>query len=461
MKKNKWERMMFDISRRHATTGLLSFLTLGATGCASTSSGLGNLDTAAPVDAASVGFDATKLQALDTAMAKAVADGAVVGMSTLLVRHGKVVQAKTYGMASVSKARPMAKDTIFRIFSMTKPITGVALMMLFEEGKWSLDDPISKFLPEYANLRVFTGKDAAGEMITVPAKRPPNMRELMSHTAGFGYGLAPANPVDDMFRAKQISLATNLEDLATKVATIPLMYQPGESWSYSISVDLQARIVEVISGQKFGNFLQSRIFAPLGMRDTAFYVAPEKLARFGDVYAQNPTNGTLFELNEAQTPRYPSYSDPTRQESGGGGLVSTINDYGRFCQMILNKGQAGRVRLLKPESIALMGVDAIPARVIADNTLIGAMGTSPFRFGNGVGFGLDFMVVKDPKLANLPVGTGTLSWGGAAGTWFWIDPENDLYFVGMIQRFPGTDPRRDLRVLSQQLIYGALNQPTR
>lgn len=449
---------MREISRRHATAGLFSIFTLGSAGCAG---GLSNLDTARPVDSASVGFDAGKLGELDAAMAKAVSDGAVVGMSTLLVRHGKVVQAKTYGMASVSKAKSMAKDTIFRIFSMTKPITGVALMMLFEEGKWALDDPISKFLPEYANLTVMTGKDAAGNMTTVPAKRPPTMREVMSHTAGFGYGLAPGNAVDDMFRTKQISLSRNLEELATKVATIPLLFQPGEGWAYSISVDLQSRIVEVISGMTFGAFLQSRIFAPLGMTDTAFYISPDKASRFADVYGQNPANGTLFELNEAQTPRYPSYFDRTRQESGGGGLVSTINDYGRFCQMFLNKGQVGRVRLLKPETIELMGVDAIPAQVIADNALIGALGTAAFRFGNGVGFGLDFMVVNDPKLAKLPVGVGTLSWGGAAGTWFWIDPENDLYFIGMIQRFPGSDPRRDIRKLSQELVYGALTQPRR
>jgi CubicO group peptidase (beta-lactamase class C family) len=455
------ESIVLDISRRHATTGLFSLLTLGVTSCATSSGAITDLDTAVPVDATSVGFDPAKLAAFDAAMAKAVTDGAVVGLSTLLVRHGKVVQSQTYGMASVSKARPMAKDTIFRIFSMTKPITGVALMMLFEEGKWSLDDPISKFLPEYANLTVMTGVDASGQMVTIPAKRPPTMREIMSHTAGFGYGLAPNNPVDDMFRAKQISTAPNLQEMASRVATIPLLYQPGESWAYSISVDLQARIVEVISGQRFGAFLQSRIFAPLGMRDTAFYVSADKISRFGDVYGQNPTTGALFELNEAQTPRYPSYTDPGRQESGGGGLVSTINDYGRFCQMLLNKGQYGRARLLKPESIALMGVDAIPERLIADNALIGAMGTSPFRFGKGVGFGLDFMVVKDPKLANLPVGAGTLSWGGAAGTWFWVDPENDLYFIGMIQRFPGTDPRRDLRVLSQQMIYSALLPPRR
>jgi CubicO group peptidase (beta-lactamase class C family) len=364
-------------------------------------------------------------------------------------------------MASVSKAKPIAKDTIFRIFSMTKPITGVAMMMLYEQGKWALDDPISKFLPEYANLTVMTGKNADGTMMTVPAKRPPSMREVMSHTAGFGYGLAPGNPVDDMFRAQQIALVPDLATLATKVAPIPLLFQPGEGWSYSIAVDLQSRIVEVLSGMTFGDFIQTRIFAPLGMKDTAFYVPPDKLTRFSEVYAQNPANGTLFELNEAQTLRYPLYTDATRVQSGGGGLVSTINDYGRFCQMILNKGQVGRVRLLKPETIALMGVDAIPASVIADNALIGALGTSAFQFGNGVGFGLDFMVVSDPKQAKLPVGTGTLSWGGAAGTWFWIDPENDLYFIGMIQRFPGSDPRRDIRRLSQQLIYDALTQPSR
>jgi CubicO group peptidase (beta-lactamase class C family) len=440
----------------------LSSITLVA-GCAHTPTQSVTPDLAiqAVVSPESVGFDAAGLRAMDAAMAKVVADGEVAGLSTLLVRHGKVVAFNTYGKASLANNVPMAKDTIHRIYSMTKPITGVAMMMLYEEGKWNLDDPVSKFLPELANLTVTTGVDATGKMITVPAKRTPTMREVMSHTAGFGYGLAPNNPVDDMFRSKLVLGSPNLSEMVTRTASIPLKYQPGEDWSYSISVDLQGRIVEVLSGQTLGAFFESRIFKPLKMTDTAFTVTPEKASRFSDVFAYNLQARRLIQLTPAIAPQMSTFMNPATMQSGGGGLVSTSGDYGRFAQMILNQGQLDGVRLLKPETVALMGQNAIPSGINADNGLIKSFGTSPFSFNRGTGFGLDFLVVTDPQAAGVKVGKGTLSWGGAAGTWFWVDPANDLYFVGMIQRMGGSQGVTDLSLISRTLTYDALTNRQR
>ena len=411
-------------------------------------------DLVAPVAPQTVGFDAQRLERLDAAMAKVVKDGRVAGMSTLLVRHGKMVQFKTYGQASLADARPMTKDTIVRIYSMTKPITGVAMMMLFEEGKWNLDDPVSKHIPELANLTVLSGVDDKGQITTVPVKRSPTMRELMSHTAGFGYGLEYTNPVDKQFRDKMVLASPSLQEVVNRVATIPLKFQPGTDWAYSVSVDLQGYIVEKLSGQTLGAFMKSRIFEPLKMKDTAFYTGPEKAPRLASLYMGDPKTGKLFEAKTILGNTLPDYIKPPLMESGGGGLVSTTSDYGRFAQMILNKGALDGVRLLSPATVELMGTNVIPKDVIVSSN-----GSTTARFNESVGFGLDFMVVNDPRRAGSLVGKGTMSWGGAAGTWFWIDPANDLYFVGMIQRMGGTGGD-DLSAMARTLTYQALTEPS-
>jgi len=411
-------------------------------------------DIVAPVAPQTVGFDAQRLERLDAAMAKVVKDGRVAGMSTLLVRHGKMVQFKTYGQASLADARPMTKDTIVRIYSMTKPITGVAMMMLFEEGKWNLDDPVSKYIPELANLTVLSGVDDKGQITTVPAKRSPTMRELMSHTAGFGYGLEYTNPVDKQFRDKMVLASPSLQEAVNRVATIPLKFQPGTDWAYSISVDLQGYIIEKLSGQSLGAFMKSRIFDPLKMTDTAFSTGAEKAPRLATLYMGDPKTGKLFEAKTIMGNTLPDYIKPPLMESGGGGLVSTTSDYGRFAQMILNKGELDGVRLLAPATVELMGTNVIPKDV-----LVSSNGSTVARFNESVGFGLDFMVVNDPRRAGSLAGKGTMSWGGAAGTWFWIDPANDLYFVGMIQRMGGTGGD-DLGAMARTLTYQALTEPS-
>jgi len=402
-----------------------------------------------------LGFDSQRLAKLDAYMAKAVADGRVAGLSTLLARHGQVVSEKTYGVRSLATGVPMTRDTIVRLYSMSKPITGVAMMMLFEDGRWQLDDPITKFVPEFKGLKVMTGADADGRRSIQEMKRPPSMREVMSHTAGFGYGLGDQHPVDKLFREKGVLSANGLADMIKRTAEIPLMFQAGTKWSYSSAVDIQGYIVEKLSGQRFGEFLQQRIFTPLRMTDTAFYVSRDKAARLAAVYAGNPKTGKIEEVKDLFGMPMPTHLEPPSMESGGGGLVGTIGDYARFAQMIANKGELDGVRLLSPASVEMMGTNMIPKDV-----LVGSNGVGAARFNEAVGFGLDFMVVNDPRAAGTLEGKGSMSWGGAAGTWFWVDPTNDVIFVGMIQRMgdTGGDP---LGAMARTLTYQALTHPER
>jgi CubicO group peptidase (beta-lactamase class C family) len=402
-----------------------------------------------------LGFDAQRLAKLDAYMAKAVADGRVAGMSTLLARHGQVVSEKTYGVRSLATGAPMTRDTIVRLYSMSKPITGVAMMMLFEDGRWQLDDPITKFVPEFKTLKVMTGADTDGRRSIQDMRRPPSMRELMSHTAGFGYGLGDQHPVDKLYREKGVLSANGLADMIKRTAEIPLMFQPGTNWSYSSAVDIQGYIVEKLSGQKFGEFLQQRIFTPLKMTDTAFFVNREKAARLAAVYAGNAKTGKIEEVKDLFGTPMPTYLEPPSMESGGGGLVGTIGDYARFAQMIANKGELDGARLLSPASVEMMGTNMIPKSVLSAGS-----GLPGLRFTEAVGFGLDFMVVNDPRAAGTLEGKGSMSWGGAAGTWFWVDPANDVIFVGLIQRMgdTGGDP---LGSMARTLTYQALLHPER
>ena len=403
----------------------------------------------------SVGFDSARLARLDAYMQGVVAEGRVAGMTTLLARHGKIVSYKTYGKKSLAAGTPMTEDTIFRIYSMTKPITGVAMMILFEEGKWRLDDPVTRYIPEFKNLKVMTGVDEEGNgtPVLVDMKRPPTMREIMSHTAGFGYGLADKHPVDKQFREQGVLGSNGLQDMINKTATIPLVYQPGESWRYSVTVDIQGYLVEKLSGQPLSRFLEDRIFKPLKMNDTAFHVPADKASRLAAVYALNRQTRKIEEANAIFDRPLPTYLSAPAMESGGGGLVGTTMDYARFAQMLANKGELDGVRILSPASVELMGANVIPR-----NVLVNSNGTSGLRFNEAVGFGLDFMVVNDPRRAGTLEGQGSMSWGGAAGTWFWVDPTNDLIFVGMIQRLGGTGGD-DLGQMSRTLTYQALVHP--
>ena len=397
-----------------------------------------------------VGFDSTRLKKLEDYMAGVVAEGRVAGMTTMIARHGKIVHFKTYGQADLASQRPMNKDAIFRIYSMTKPIVGVAMMMLFEEGKWQLDDPVTKFIPEFKNLQVMT-VTASGNIITEPARRPPTMREVMSHTAGFGYGLDVVSPVDRQFREKGVTAATSQQQMIERMAGIPLKYQPGTYWAYSIAVDVQGAIIEKLTGKSLGAFLDERIFKPLKMTDTAFQVTGGREGRLAQVYQGDPAGKKLIPATTTASGNpMPDYTRPPVRESGGGGLASSTGDYARFSQMLLNKGELDGVRLLSPVSIELMGTNVVSQDVL--KILNGPQG-----FNESIGFGLDFRIAMDPRRVGRMDGKGSMDWGGAAGTWFWVDPSNDLFFIGMVQRMNGGVD--DLRPQSRVFTYQALIHP--
>jgi CubicO group peptidase (beta-lactamase class C family) len=410
----------------------------------------------AVADPTTLGFTKAGLDALDQALKQSVADGDTAGMTIILIRHGQVADFKTFGRQAPDK--PMALDSLFRIYSMSKPITGVAMMQLYEQGKWQLDDPITKYAPELANLKVVTwDKDgkfvtaADGKPVLTSPRKPATMRQLMSHTAGFAYGLAGDDPANKAFRDERVLASQDLDEMMKKIAGIPLLYEPGTKWSYSVAVDIQGYLVQKLSGQKFGDYLKAHVTGPIGMTDTAFYVSPDRKSRFAEVYHWDREQNKLV-MNAARTDRG-GFEDPARLESGGGGLVGSTHDYARFCQMMLNKGEIGGKRILKADTVKLMAENHI------GGLHVGVDGTRPQPGAEAVRFGLDFAVYVDPKTAGLPYGNGTFYWGGAAGTWFWIDPVNDLAFIGMIQIQGGNRPGGlNFRIDSARLVYAALAQ---
>ena len=405
-----------------------------------------------------VGFSAERLKKLDEHMQVMVERGQIAGGVTLLARHGRIVHAKAFGHRALGGER-MPFDAIFRIRSETKPVTGVAMMILYEQGLWKLDDPISKYVPEFANLRIATGVDAAGQPILAPLTRPPTMRELMTHTAGFAYGLAddPNSPADQAYYRAGVLQSASLTDLVQKVSGLPMFSEPGQLWRYSVAADIQGYIVEKLSGESLPVFMEEHIFAPLGMKDTAFYVPEQKQHRLAALYDADPATGQLVPAVEGA---WRDVSKPPAAPLGGGGLLSTAGDFARFAQMILNKGELNHIRILKPESVALMTQNHLPPGfVVTTNGTSGVLkpGPRPFPFAAGMGYGLDLAVAVDPVASGAPVGPGTVSWGGSAGTWFWIDPVNDLFFVGMIQRLGGVGPGLDAQ--SRSLVYQAIERP--
>jgi CubicO group peptidase (beta-lactamase class C family) len=383
-----------------------------------------------PVKPESVGFSSERLERLHAFIQGEVNARQIAGAVTILARHGKVVEYRTYGVRDLATSAPMTKDTIFRDYSMTKPVTGVAMMMLYEQGKWLPSDPISKFIPEFVHLKVFNGFDANGRMLLADPVHPPTMHELMTHTAGFTYGQADT-PVDQMYKQLDPGHAPNLQGMIERLAKIPLLYQPGTRWVYSMSMDVQGYIVEKLSGQSLPDFDRDNLFSPIGMRDAGFYVPADKRARFAAGYHQ--VNGEL--VAEPTANGIPTdYDAQPGAPSGGGGLVSTAEDYYRFATMMLNHGELGGVRILAPSTVTLMTSNHLPASLLTGEFAGGLHVMRP-----GFGYGYNCAVIFDPPEADLPDGKGTFFWDGAAGTWFWVDPTNDLVFIGMIQRRSSPD----------------------
>lgn len=400
-----------------------------------------------------LGFDSARLKRLDDYMAGMVEAGRVAGVSTLILRHGQVAAFKTHGSAVLGGAEPLSPDAIFRIYSMTKPIAATAMMILFEEGHWVLDDPITKFIPEFADLKVCAGVGPDGEMVLEDARRPPTIREVMSHTAGFGYGLFPdLHPLEKAYLENRIPRPEGETAFIDSLAAQPLMFQPGAEWFYSVASGILGVLVSRISGLSFGDFIKQRIFDPLGMVDTGFQTETHNVDRLVTFY-QDDSQGGLKEVTEVLGAPINPFTAPPEFEDGGGGLVSTISDYARFAQMILNGGELGGVRILAPVTVELMATNVIPDAVLAT--------THPMRllpFNPAFGFGLGFSIMNDPRRMGSVEGRGTLAWGGMGGTWFWIDPENDLVFVGLIQRF--ADPiSGEFRAKARTFTYAALTRP--
>jgi len=395
-----------------------------------------------------VGFSSERLQKLDKAMQATVESKTLAGVVTALARHGKIVEFKTYGQQDIAAATPMQKDSIVRIFSMTKPTIGVAMMMLYEEGKWRPSDPIAKFIPELATLQVYAGTDADGKVILEKPKHAPTIGELMSHTAGFTYGLFGNTPVDKMYTKANPLASNSLKEFIDKLASIPLLYQPGEGWVYSVSVDVQGLLIERISGKSLPEFMQERVFGPLGMKDTGFSVPQEKLNRVATIYTSGA--GGIVPI-----PRDPKISATPGMASGGGGLYSTAMDYLHFTQMLVNNGELYGTRLLAPSSVQLMRTNHLPEQV----TSKGTFGIGYYKMQPGFGFGYDVAVFEDPIKLGSTTGQGSFLWDGVAGTWFWVDPTNDVIFIGMVQRMLTGGGVPNLEDLSRTLVYQALVEP--
>lgn len=394
-----------------------------------------------------VGFSTARLQRIERWMREQIDGGRLAGVEVMINRKGRTAFHHCEGKRDIERGTAATDDTIYRIYSMTKAMTSVAIMMLYEEGAFQLDDPISRFVPAFANQRVFAG-GGFGAVQSEPAQRDITFRDLLTHTSGLTYGFMQANPVDAMYRAQKLELPgteMTLAEFADKVAKVPLIAQPGAEWNYSVSTDILGHLVAVISGLPFDQFLRERIIKPLGMVDTDFHVPGDKVGRFAACYIRGADGRPALQ----DAPAKSRYLKAPMAPSGGGGLVSTARDYMRFCQMLLGRGALGDVRLLGRKTVELMTLNHLDGDMAA-------MGQPRFGESNfhGIGFGLGFSVTLDPAKAQIAGSAGEYAWGGMASTAFWIDPKEDLAVVMMTQLIPSsTYPiRRELRVLTYQAL---------
>jgi CubicO group peptidase (beta-lactamase class C family) len=371
-----------------------------------------------------------------TAAIKAQVDaGTLAGATVMAAQYGQVKKLVAMGYQDLENQISMQTDSIFRIYSMTKPIAGTALMMLYDDGKFDLSDPVEKYIPELAGLQVAKADGPDGQPVTEPAHHKMTIRELMSHSGGLTYGFFSQSQVDSLYQtANVLDRNSTLKQMVTKLGKIPLWAQPGTKWHYSVSVDVQGYLVEILSGMRFDEFLQTKIFKPLGMVDTAFYVSPDKAFRLARYYAVK--DGQLLSVPNAE------YLSPPTLLSGGGGLVSTAQDYMRFAQMHVNGGALDGVRILSLEAVALMREGHLSASIANLGGFVDPGNT----------FGLDFAIVNDSEKA-YGQATGVQWWFGIAGTWFWLDPVNEFIFIGMIQT-RDVGQAVGLHRQTKRLIYG-------
>jgi CubicO group peptidase (beta-lactamase class C family) len=405
------------------------------------------------VDPAEVGLDGDRLARLDALFARYVDERRLTGWLVTVSRRGKVAYVSRHGLRDAEAGLPVESDTLWRLYSMSKPVTSVAAMMLYEDGAFQLTDPVASFIPSFAGVRVWSGGSDL-KPVTVPAAEPVRIWHLLTHTSGLTYGFHRNHPVDAMYRAAGFDFgdrpAGDLAQACDIWAGLPLLFQPGTEWTYSVATDVLGRVVEVASGQRLDEFFAERVFRPLGMTDTGFYATPEQLPRLSALYAQGPA-GTHVRADMLDRAR----EAPLRL-SGGGGLVGTAADYHRFTQMLLQRpespaGELGGVRLLSPRTVAYMGTNHLPGGADLEEFGRPLFAETPLR---GVGFGLGFAVVIDPVPGKVVCSPGEMAWGGAASTAFFIDPAEELTASLFTQLIPSS--AYPLRSQLRQLTYQAL-----
>lgn len=402
------------------------------------------------VDPDQIGFDPARLARIDAHFARYVDEGALAGWQIVVTRRGEIAHASTYGLRDREADKPVESDTLWRIYSMTKPITSVAAMMLWEEGRFQLTDEISRWLPEFADIRVYD-RGSALKPYTVPAIEPVRVWHLLTHTAGLTYGFIQTSVVDGLYRAAGFDMSTPAGiDLATAcaaLARLPLLFQPGSAWGYSVATDVLGRLVEVVSGQSLDSFLTERILGPLGMTDTRWWADGPDAERLAACYAPDPATG--------QAIRYDSLGQLALRKptllSGGGGLLSTAADYHRFTQFLLRRGELDGVRLLGPRTVRFMTRNHLPGGADLGRLSTGGFAETSF---DGIGFGLGFAIVQDPVPTRTPSSAGEYYWGGLASTAFWVDPVEKITGLLFTQLIPSST--YPLRAELRQLVYSAL-----
>ncbi|MGH3320793.1 MAG: serine hydrolase domain-containing protein [Streptosporangiaceae bacterium] len=402
------------------------------------------------VEPREVGFDPDRLARVDRHFAPYVDDGRLPGWLIMVSRGGKVAHLGMYGQRDMEAGLPVESDTIFRIYSMTKPITSVAAMMLYEEGAFELADPVSRFIPSFADMRVYL-RGSSYAPATEPVTEPVRLWHLLTHTSGLTYGFHYAHPVDGMYREAGFEIGgprgMDLAACCDAWARLPLLFQPGAEWNYGVSTDVLGRVIEVISGQPLDAFLDERIFGPLGMTDTAFFADDSRVDRLAALYAAETHTGRAAPYTSLGRGalRRPEYL------SGGGGLVSTVADYHRFTQMLLRGGELEGARLLSPRTVRYMSRNHLPGGADLDAFGRPLHAESTFQ---GMGFGLGFAVLEDPVANKVLSSPGELSWGGLASTAFWIDPAEEVTAVFLTQLIPSST--HPIRSQLRQLVYQAL-----
>jgi len=410
----------------------------------------------------SVGLSGKRLQTLHDRMKEIYVDsGLLPGFQTQIWRRGELAHSSVAGSMDLERNKPWRDDAIVRIYSMTKPITAVALMMLVEEGRLGLDDAVATHIPSWKNLRVYASgipslvADTSGQFLTTPCERPMKVVDLVTHTSGLTYGFMSRTAVDAEYRRKKVGdfqTPGGLDAFIEQLSKIPLDFSPGKLWNYSVSIDVMGYLVQKLSGMTFGEFLRTRIFEPLKMHDTSFSIAAGKLDRLASCYMPKQGGGLRIQDDAGKS----TYAEPPKLESGGGGLLSTAHDYMRFCRMMLGGGTLDGVQILSPKTVEMFSLNLLPGGKLLTDLAAGDGLFSEAGF-SGVGFSIGCSVTMNTALTRLPGTPGEFAWGGAASTAFWIDPKEDLAVVFMTQVM-GTDARLTLRRDLRTLAYSAMTE---